>query len=198
MTLEERNRLLGSIPQEQAVPVPKPYVDNRDDMTKILEGIGTGGYEAANSVLMGLPDVIINSMGESDAKKAIEGLRQRNKEAAQVGEIGGLVGSMFIPGGALVKGLGMGAKALGAAKAADKLIKAGKWIEGGQLTGNLAQKALTAGARGAAQSAEQIIPRALLAQADAGKTAEEKQAELANAPLSILTGAGLGDRKSVV
>jgi hypothetical protein len=167
--------------------------DTRTDAQKIIEGIGTGGYEAANSILMGLPDFLINNIGGSAAKKTIDELRRKNKEAAAVGQVGGLVGSMFIPGGAIVKGLGGAAKAAGAAGTAAKLGKAAEWMGGaGKAAETLGGRITQGVARGLSTSAEQVVPRTLISMGDSGKTAEEKQAELANLPTALALGAGVG------
>lgn len=180
MTLEEKRRFLASAP---AGATQVPVVDDKRDMaTKVLENIATGGYDAANSVLLGLPDFLMRLNPES--KKAIEDLRARNKEASQVGEIGGLVGSMFIPGGAILKGAGGLAKLAGATKAAEALGKGAQFLKSGELVGNIGQKIGTAALRGAGQAAEQAIPRALLAE-DVGQGLE-------SLPLSIGVGAAGG------
>jgi hypothetical protein len=185
MTLDDRRKMLA---QFQSMPGNQP--DNRSIGQKILENIGTGGYNAANSILMGLPDFLVKNLA-GDAYKGIQELRSRNQEAATVGDIGGTIGSMFIPGGAIVKGLGAGAKALGAAETAAKLGKAAEFLKGTELTGNLGQKIATSALRGAGQAAEQAIPRALtnLDFTEGGKNLGQSAAEgAASLPLSI----GLG------
>jgi uncharacterized protein YoxC len=181
MTLDEKRKLMASV--DIGEPVASAPKDNRTDTMKIIEAIATGGYDAANSVLVGLPDFIMRNSGTA-TKKAIEDLRARNKEASQVGEIGGLVGSMFIPGGALVKRLGAAAKYLGAVKTADKLGKAAKYLGATTTTGNIGQKIGQSALRGAAQSAEQVIPRALLSE-DVGQS-------LKDAPMQIALGGAIG------
>lgn len=201
MTLEERRRLLASTgPNVVQSDTESAQPDKRSDALKVMENIATGGYSAVNSVLMGLPDFLIETAGGSKAKKVIDELRARNQEAAMVGDIGGTVGSMFIPGGAIVKGLGLGAKGLGAVKAGEGLVKAADWMKGGELTGNLLQKGGQAALRGGAQAAEQALPRALFASdtrdAEGNLSAEtfgkSLGENLSTVPGSIATGAALG------
>jgi hypothetical protein len=129
--------------------------------TNFWSNLGAGGYSALNSVLMGLPDFLVKNIGGDAGKKGLEDLRAYHKTASDVGEGIGTVGSMFIPGGALVKGAGLAAKAVGAAGAAEKLGKAASWLKGGELTGNLAQKIGRGALRGAGQGAEQAVARGL-------------------------------------
>lgn len=129
--------------------------------TNFWSNLGAGGYSALNSVLMGLPDFLVKNIGGEGGSKALEDLRKYHKTASDIGEGVGTVGSLFIPGGALVKGVGLGAKALGAANAAEKLGKAANWMKGGELVGNYGQKVLQGAARGAAQGAEQAVARGL-------------------------------------
>lgn len=129
--------------------------------TNFWSNLGAGSYEALNAVGMGLPDFLVKLIGGESGKKGLEDLRKYHKTATDIGGGIGTVGSMFIPGGALVKGVGLGAKAIGAAGAADKLGKAASWLKGGELTGNLAQKIGQGALRGAGQGAEQAVARGL-------------------------------------
>jgi len=177
MTLEQKRQLLASGKSTPTVS------DSRTDQQRLLETVGTFGYDAANSVLLGLPDFILRT-ASSDARKEIEKLRERNREASTAGELGGLVGSMFIPGGVIVRGLGAGAKLAGATNVATKLGKAADWLKGGELVGNLGQKIGTAALRGGVQTAKQAIPRALLS--------ENIPQSLSELPTSIGVGALAG------
>lgn len=160
--------------------LPKGYVPKKLK-GDFWEGLGIGSYEAANSALLGLPDFIVS---KTDAKKAIDELRERNKEAALAGNVVGTVGSMFIPGGAIAKGLGAGAKALGAAKLGAGLTKAGKFISTADKTGKFLPSAI----KGVAGAAEQAVPRALL-QAGTDGDIEKSGQDLAT---SLALGGGIG------
>jgi hypothetical protein len=187
MTLEQRAKLLRQNPS--ALSIAADPSDTRTNEQKILDRLGAGGYSALNSVLMGLPDYLVKT-ASADSYKYLKELREKNQDAANIGDIAGTIGSMFIPGGAIVKGLGAGAKAIGAVGAADKLAKAGKFLGGTELTGNLLSKIGQGGLRGAGQAAEQAIPRALTGLGVA-ETDEDRQAALLGVPLSVGVG-GLG------
>jgi hypothetical protein len=154
-----------------------PILSQKNDL---WGNIGAGGYSAANSALFGLPDFLIKKVGgeQSDAYKYLRRLRDEHKQASQIGDVAGAVGSMFIPGGLLLKGAGAGLKALsigeklgGLATAGKALTKAGSFAgkAGGRLLnqpgmatfGNLAQ-------RGALQGIEQALPRGIVSTLDTG------------------------------
>jgi hypothetical protein len=155
-----------------------------------FSNVGAGGYSLLNSALMGLPDFLVKNIGGEGGRKALEDLRKYHKTATDVGDVAGTIGSLLIPGGAVVKGLGLGAKAIGAAGAADKLGKAASFLKGGELTGNLAQKAATGALRGAGQAAEQGVVRGLT---NLDLTDPERFNESAQESLGGLTsGIGIG------
>jgi hypothetical protein len=129
--------------------------------TNFWSNLGAGGFELLNSLTMGIPEFLVKNIGGEGGSKALEDLRKYHKTATDIGGGIGTVGSMFIPGGAVVKGLGLGAKALGAAGAAEKLGKAANYLKGGELTGNLAQKIGQGALRGAGQGLEQGAVRGL-------------------------------------
>ena len=84
------------------------------------EDIAAGGYSALNSALFGIPDVLVKA-ASSDAYSQLQALRERNKTASLIGDIGGA----FAPtGGLLAKGVGLGAKAVGAGLKGVKAVKA--------------------------------------------------------------------------
>ncbi len=91
-------------------------------------GLGAGSYEAANQALMGLPDWLVKTAGGSKNYQDLMKFKAENKMASDIGGGIGTVGSFFIPGGAVAKGLGLGAKALGAGKVAEGLGKAGQFL----------------------------------------------------------------------
>jgi hypothetical protein len=127
--------------------------------TNFWNNLGAGGYSALNELTLGLPDFLVKNIGGQGGSKALEDLRKYHKTASDIGGTAGTLGSFLIPGGALVKGVGLGAKAIGAAKAAEKIGKAADFLKGGELTGNLAQKIGKGALRGAGQAAEQGIAR---------------------------------------
>lgn len=187
MTLEQRAKLLRQNPSALSEGVDP--TDTRTNEQKIMDRLGAGGYSALNSVLMGLPDYLVKTASK-DTYKYLKDLRSKNQDAANIGDLAGTIGSMFIPGGAIVKGLGAGAKAVGAVSAADKLAKAGKFLGGTELTGGLLSKIGQGGLRGGGQAAEQAIPRALTG-VGVADTDKDRQAALAGIPLSIGVG-GIG------
>lgn len=158
-----------------------------DDKRFDWEDIATGGYSAINSALFGIPDVLVKA-ASSDAYKKLKEMRERNKAAALIGDIGGA----FAPtGGLLAKGIGttakLGAKGLGAvklAKAAGAAAKVGQLADTSAdiIRGSKAVKGVSgAAARGALAAGEQIIPRVVTGEADLGEIG-----------LSGALGAGLG------
>lgn len=198
MTLEERRRLLRTIPTTPAVSTPEvartPAEDTRSDAEKVLETIAAGGYGAANSVLMGLPEFLIKNVGGSQAMESIRRLRERNQEASTVGDITGTVGSFFIPGGALVKGLGLGAKAVTAGRVGSGLVRAGQDLSGAGKIGKLGTIG-SAALRGAGVAGEQAIARGLtnLDFTEGGQNLGQSAMEsLTDLPGSIAMGAAFG------
>lgn len=121
----------------------------------VWSGLGAGGYGALNSVLMGLPDLLVRTAGGSETYKKLKDFKEQNKTASTIGDIAGLGASFLIPGGALLKGVQLGTKALGAGKIAETLGKGAEFL--GASGGKLGEQAL----RGAGQAAEQAIPRAI-------------------------------------
>ncbi len=110
----------------------------------------------------------------------------RYKTASDWGGGTGLVGSMFIPGGILAKGLGKGLQAAGAANTGAKLLKVGEFMNGAGKT-----DALTNLGRGALLGAEQAVPRAAIAMTPQGG-GESPQDALAQSALGTGLGGGLG------
>jgi len=158
-----------------------------DDKTFNWEDLAAGGYSAANSALFGIPDVLVKA-ASSDAYNKLKELRERNKAASLVGDIGGA----FAPtGGLLAKGVGttakLGAKGLGAVKATKAASALAKVGQAADTTADIIKgtKVLkgTSGAavRGALAGAEQVIPRALTGETD-----------LKEAGLGVGLGAGVG------
>jgi len=95
--------------------------------------------------------------------KKLKAFQARHKLASDIGGGIGTVGSIFIPGGAVAKGAGLGLKALGAAKTADKVLDAAKFLKGTGATGGLVEGA----ARGAGQALEQGLVRTATGNQDA-------------------------------
>jgi hypothetical protein len=150
----------------------------------LWDDIGAGGYSALNSVLMGLPDFIVKTAGGS---KALENLREKqakHKLASDIGNVAGLAGSLFIPGGAILKGAGAAANAAKLAKVGAALTKAGQFAGA---TGKGAKLGETIG-RGALLGAEQAIPRAII---QGGTTGDWGQAAQ-DAAFGTALGGGVG------
>jgi hypothetical protein len=168
---------------DRRVAATKPIQPQMGAGEQFLTGLGG----AANQVLFGLPEFIARKVqGDELVNKWI----QDRQGAWDVGSTVGGVGSFFIPGGALAKGLGMGAKALGAGKIASGLDKAADVIKGAQSIGKspITQKAI----QGVAGALEQGIPRALVETAQTGDIGKAGENLLAGAALGGGLGAGAG------
>lgn len=168
---------------DRRVAAVKPLRPQMGAGEQFLTGLGG----AANQVLFGLPEFIARKVqGDELVNKWI----QDRQGAWDVGSTVGGVGSFFIPGGAIAKGLGMGAKALGAGKIAAGLDKAADVIKGTQAIGKspITQKAI----QGVAGALEQGIPRALVEGAQTGDIGQAGQNLLTGAALGGGVGAGLG------
>jgi hypothetical protein len=186
MTLEQRNKLLAT------VGAIDPAEDTRSDQQKVIDNVLAGGYSAANSALMGLPDYLVKSIGGSEARSKINQLRRGNEIASTVGDIGGAIGSMFIAPEVGIAKVGTLAPKLGKlGSLASKIGKTGEFLKGTELTGNLAQKIGQGALRGAGQSTLQAVPRAAFG-VGAADTDQERQAAMLGIPVAALTGGVLG------
>ena len=165
---------LGQLQKAQAQLPQAPT-----DAQKGLESLGAGVAGGLNALAFGLPEAAIKALWP-DAKRIVDEYKARNKDAYGTGETLGTVGSMFIPGGAIARFSGLGAKALGL----------------GKLAGGLGKVADVAGrapgfTQGLAAAAEQAVPRAVagaMEGEDLGKNALETGGALA---LGGGVGAGL-------
>jgi hypothetical protein len=144
-----------------------------------LDNLLAGGYEGINSAAMGLPDLIAKA-GNGDAYRQLRALRNANPTGTTVGGALGDIGDMFIPGGEIAKGLGAGAKAIGATKLASGLGKVGDIASGASGAGKFAQ--------GAAQAGEQAIPRMAIQDV---QNPQDIGANAAGAGASMLAGGGV-------
>jgi hypothetical protein len=150
----------------------------------LLDDIGAGLFGAANSATFGALDPVTRFIGEtvggSDAVKAYDAWKKDKEEAMGIGDIVGTVGSMLIPGGGIVKGLGkvlgglgrgaealkLGKLAAGLGKGVKALDTVGDVIKGTRTigaTGGLLPKIGGAMLRGGLGAAETALPRALIA-----------------------------------
>lgn len=155
-------------------------IDGPNQNTDLMTQLGVGTYNAANSALMGLPDFLASKFA-NEKYQAMKKLSAKNKLAADIGGGVGLVGSMFVPGGAIAKGAGAGLKTVGslgkAAKLGEELNllqKAGVGLEKvGQIASGankVGKGAFTQGAaQGLASGLEQAVPRAFI---EAGTTGD--------------------------
>ena len=139
--------------------------------------LGAGGYGALNSVLMGLPDLLVKTAGGSDAYKNLQAFKEKNRGGYTAGDLAGLGASFLIPGGAVLKSGQLASKGLGATKLAEKLGKGADFLNAAG--GSVATQA----ARGAGQAASQAIPRALT---------EAAVTEEAPDPMNVAAQIGLG------
>lgn len=159
MTIKEKQEYIASQRLLNNARLKSEVADDRTKSDIGWDNMQAGSYSALNSVLMGLPDFIIKNTS-SDNYQALNDLRERSKGATLAGDIAGTVGSMFIPGGLIAKGAGLGTKALGAVRTGDKLMDAAKLIKTGGKIGSLG-KIGSGVARGAMQGAEQGVARGL-------------------------------------
>lgn len=146
-----------------------------------LGSLGAGGYGALNSVLMGLPDLLVKTAGGSEAYKKLKEFKEANKGGSQAGELAGLGASFLIPGGALLKGGQLASKGVGATKLAEGLGKGADFLNAAG--GSVATQA----ARGAGQAATQAVPRALTEAA-----VNEEAPDLGSVAAQVGLGAGGG------
>ena len=159
------------------IPAPTPTPDSQIIQVNpdapvshpLWDSLGAGGYSAINAATMGIPDLLVKTVN-SDAYKKLKDFQAANQGASDTGNALGTVGSLFIPGGALTKGLGAAAKGIGLAKAGEDLTKAGEFLGS---TGNIGDATgwnqfLAQAGRGVGQAAEQAVPRALTQEATTG------------------------------
>lgn len=118
----------------------------------LLGNLGAGTVAALNSAALGAPEFIARLAGQG---KAYDDYMAQHQNAKNIGDIAGTVGSIFIPGGAILKGASAGAKLLGAGKTGAKLADLG--LQAAGKAGNLGHVS-----RGALVAAEQAVPRALI------------------------------------
>lgn len=135
---------------------------------------------AGNSLLFNLPEAALKSIGGDKVRQIVDAYKAQNPSYG-TGEIAGTVGSMLIPGGALLKGAKLGAEALGAGKLATGLGKAAE-VAGGKMG---IKQGLTA-------AAEQAVPRAVAEQIDTGDTAKTAEHLGENVAFGGALGGALG------
>jgi hypothetical protein len=150
-----------------------------DALSQILPAIGG----AINAVGFGAPEALLRhveagmkNVPQETINKAYDAWKAKNAGYG-AGEMAGTVGSMFIPGGAFLKGAGMAAKALGAGRTGTKLAELGATA-----AGKVGVK------QGALVAAEQALPRAGAEFYDTGDFGDS----VGNTALGIGIGAGAG------
>lgn len=193
MTLDELSQKIqsGAAVTPQGTIATGPAQD-----ANFWNNLGTGGWAALNEAGMGLPrwlvdrgDQITSALGSKvKVGDVLDQAAKTHETANTIGTGTGLVGSMFIPGGAVTKGVGglvKGAGALskigGLEKLGEGITKGGEFLAKTGAEGNAAQKIGQYALRGAGQAAEQAVPRVLTGNEDASSL-----------PLSIGGGAILG------
>jgi hypothetical protein len=109
-----------------------------------------GAAGAADEVLFGAPEWLLKNLGD---RKAVQAWIDKNPKAYHTGETIGTIGGALIPVGGIAKGIGLGAKALKGAKAAEtglELAKGagtlGKLAEGANIAGRVGEAAKGASA----------------------------------------------------
>lgn len=141
---------------------------------------------AGNALMFGLPEAAIKGIGGDKVKEIVETYKALNPGYG-AGEATGTVGSMFIPGGVVAKGLGAGAKAVGATKAGEALEKLGE-VAAGPV--GIRQGLVAAG--------EQAVPRAVTQQLETGDFGETAKDLGGNLALGGALGGGLSVGKKVL
>jgi len=109
-----------------------------------------GAAGAADEVLFGAPEWLLKNLGD---RKAVQAWIDKNPQAYKTGETIGTIGGALIPVGGLARGVGLGAKALKGAKAAETGIELakgagalGKVAEGINMAGRVGEAAKGASA----------------------------------------------------
>jgi hypothetical protein len=147
-----REELPGALQAGYVYEAPQQERE-RKLQSKYGEGVSNellaAGAGAARGLTFGLSDVVGSQLGAGEALKE---LKERNPIASGVGEVGGTVASVFIPGG--VGGL----VAKGAARATAPLAKT--------IVGQVGAKAAAAAAEGAAYGISQTISEQALGSPD--------------------------------
>jgi len=113
-----------------------------------LENLGAMSAGAVDEILFGLPEYAIKNLG---GREAATKYIQEHEKAYKQGEGIGTVASMFlpVPGAAALKGAGLAAKGLKAAKAVDTAKDAGTLAKMGQMAAKgAASGAIESGVRG--------------------------------------------------
>jgi hypothetical protein len=134
------------------------------------EDLGAGSLGAIDEALFGLPEFALKNLGK---RKEVEDYIKAHEKAYRTGETIGTIGSMFIPGTAIAKGLTGGAKAAKVLKGLDtagdayKLVKAADKVSDVAKLAKLAKGADTAADIGKAASEGMKIKKSL----DFGKLA---------------------------
>ena len=137
---------------------------------------GAGALGGLNALAFGLPEAALKALGDEKQKQVIEAYKAAHPEYG-IGETAGTIGSMFIPGGAILKGAGGLAKLAGMAGAGEKLAGLG------------AKAASSPGlVQGLTAAAEQAVPRAFGSQEE-GKDVGQRALDVIG---SEAIGAGLG------
>lgn len=163
-------------PEQRSAYITSPGINKGQDN---LSALLTGGYEGLNQFAFGLPDLALKTFqGENYAK--LQNLKKRYKTASDIGGTIGSLGSLLIPGGKIAGLAADAAKGLGATKIAGNIGKISE-IAAGKAGGNFA--------RGAAQAAEQAVPRAII---DTAENPEDAGQNATGAGLATLAGGGVG------
>src|SRR6478736_4093810 len=95
----------GPTPSGVVVTTPPSPVQAND----LWGNLGAGGYSALNEATLGLPELIVKA-ANTDAYKKLKEFHAKHQLASDIGSGAGLVGSAFIPGGAILKGVGLAGK----------------------------------------------------------------------------------------
>jgi hypothetical protein len=141
--------------------------------------LGNLALGAGNGLLFGLPEAVTKAIGGDKVRQIVDAYKASHP-AYGVGDTIGTVGSSLVPGGVIAKGLGAGAKALGAEKVGAGLMKLGEAASG--------PASLT---QGLASAAEQTIPRAAATQLDTGDIGETAKQTALGLGIGGAVGGGL-------
>lgn len=109
---------------EKELITPIEQVPSTKNGGGILDSVGAAAYSAANSALMGLPDLVVGAVGGEEASKKLADFKESNKAASTVGDLA----SFLIPGAGIVKGT----KSIAGGGLADRLFKSGRLLKSTQ------------------------------------------------------------------
>lgn len=143
-----------AIDQGYRFQAPEEQAKFRDQLKYGESPIKAGVAGALRGATLGLSDVVGPNLGISD-RETLAGLKEANPEASVIGEIGGGVASLLIPGAQEVSGPALAAK-LG------KAVQGGLALKGAGLGSRLLGKAVAGAVEGTLYGAGNAVSEAAL------------------------------------